>query len=102
MSAPGVRSGAREGLPASLRYRHIAVEGPIGVGKSTFARLLARETGARFVADPDASNPYLAAFYADPGSNALHAQLHFLVRAWRRSTIRPCDARPRRWQSPTS
>ena len=65
--------------PVPLRFSHVAVEGPIGVGKSSFARLLARETGARFVADPDASNPYLEAFYLDPGANALHAQLHFLV-----------------------
>ena len=65
--------------PEPLRFGHVAVEGPIGVGKSAFARLLARETGARFVADPDASNPYLEAFYRDPQANALHAQLHFLV-----------------------
>ena len=85
MSAPGDggatgrRRGAGRERPEPLRFRHVAVEGPIGVGKSTFARLLARETGARFVADPDASNPYLEAFYRDPGANALHAQLHFLV-----------------------
>ena len=77
-TADGPADGS-PGRPVPLRYRHVAVEGPIGVGKSTFARLLARATGARFVADPDASNPYLEAFYRDPGSNALHAQLHFLV-----------------------
>lgn len=62
-----------------LRFRHVAVEGPIGVGKSTFARLLAAETGARLVEDPDAANPWLEAFYADPVANALPAQLHFLL-----------------------
>ncbi len=61
------------------RFRHVAVEGPIGVGKSTLARLLAEETGARFVADPDDANPWLQAFYADPTANALPAQLQFLV-----------------------
>ena len=59
--------------------RFIAVEGPIGVGKTTLARRLAEATGARLVADPDADNPWLAAFYDDPASVALHVQLHFLL-----------------------
>lgn len=72
-------SAADDERPIPLRFGHVAVEGPIGVGKGAFARRLARETGARLVADPGAANPYLAAFYADPGANALHAQLHFLL-----------------------
>ena len=59
--------------------RFLAVEGPIGVGKSTLARHLADALGATVIADPDADNPYLEAFYADPSSTALHAQLHFLL-----------------------
>jgi len=62
-----------------MRYQFIAIEGPIGVGKSTLARQLARHYKARYISDSDAGNPYLAAFYKDPKATAFHAQLHFLI-----------------------
>lgn len=62
-----------------MRPRFIAVEGPIGVGKTTLARELAAALDARLVADPDADNPYLESFYRDPARHALHVQLHFLL-----------------------
>jgi len=62
-----------------VRHRYIAVEGPIGVGKSRFARHLAERMGADRVCDTDHMNPWLEPFYLDPRANALHAQMQFLI-----------------------
>jgi len=59
--------------------RYIAVEGPIRVGKSTLARILAERLNAQRVSEAD-ENPFLRAFYdGEPGA-AFQAQLTFLVR----------------------
>lgn len=62
-----------------MKYQFIAIEGPIGVGKSTLAQKLATQFKASFLSDTDASNPYLKTFYRDPSAAAFHTQLHFLV-----------------------
>jgi deoxyguanosine kinase len=63
-------------LPA--KYRRIVVEGPIGAGKTSLARLLAeRIGGAALLEDPDA-NPFLPGFYQDRARYALPTQLYFL------------------------
>lgn len=59
--------------------RYIAIEGPIRVGKSTLARILADRLNAQRVIEPD-SNPFLAAFYEGERGAAFQAQLSFLVR----------------------
>jgi deoxyguanosine kinase len=59
--------------------RYIAVEGPIRVGKSTLARILAERLNTQRVSEPD-DNPFLKSFYdGEPGA-AFQAQLTFLVR----------------------
>ncbi len=63
--------------------RYIAVEGPIGVGKTTLARALAGQYGARLVSEPLEDNPFLPKFYEDPERYALTAQLSFLVERYR-------------------
>ncbi|MCB1756274.1 MAG: deoxynucleoside kinase [Gammaproteobacteria bacterium] len=63
-----------------MDYSYIAVEGPIGVGKTTLARRIAESTDARILYDPESENPFLEDFYNKPGSYALHTQLDFLVR----------------------
>jgi deoxyadenosine/deoxycytidine kinase len=61
------------------RPRYIAVEGPMGVGKSTLAQILAERLGARLVAhDPD-ENPFLRASFADRRKSGFQAQLFFLL-----------------------
>jgi deoxyadenosine/deoxycytidine kinase len=59
--------------------RYIAVEGPIRVGKSTLARLLAERLNAQRVMEPE-SNPFLTAFYEGERGAAFQAQFAFLVR----------------------
>ena len=60
------------------RYRYVVVEGPIGVGKSSLARLLAEHASADTLLEQPAENPFLASFYQDPGRWALATQLFFL------------------------
>lgn len=62
-----------------MKYQFIAIEGPIGVGKSTLARKLAARFKADYISDTEGSNPYLKSFYKNPRASALHTQLHFLV-----------------------
>lgn len=61
------------------RGGYIAVEGPIGVGKTSLTRLLARELGARLILEEVEENPFLARFYDEPDKYALPVQLYFLL-----------------------
>jgi deoxyadenosine/deoxycytidine kinase len=58
---------------------YIAVEGPIGVGKTSLARLLAAEFNGRLVLEEVEENPFLARFYEDADKYALPVQLYFLL-----------------------
>ncbi len=68
-------------LPEHLRY--VAVEGVIGAGKSTLARMLAERTGARLVLEEFDENPFLPHFYEDPKRWAFQTQLSFLASRFR-------------------
>jgi deoxyguanosine kinase len=61
------------------RRGYIAVEGPIGVGKTSLAEKLAREINARLVLEDADNNPFLPRFYTDPDKYAFPAQLYFLL-----------------------
>jgi deoxyguanosine kinase len=60
------------------RFRHIAIEGTIGVGKSSLARRLASHWGAELLLERADENPFLDRYYADPRAYAFQAQLFFL------------------------
>jgi deoxyguanosine kinase len=60
------------------RFAHIAVEGPIGVGKTSLALRLARTIGAELMLEQPQENPFLERFYADREGYALQVQLSFL------------------------
>ena len=58
--------------------RYVAVEGPIGAGKTSLARRLAVRLGADTLLELPAENPFLARFYQDMARYALPTQLYFL------------------------
>ena len=60
------------------RHRFIAIEGPIGAGKTTLARRLAARLDAETVLEQPGENPFLARFYQDMARYALPTQLFFL------------------------
>jgi deoxyadenosine/deoxycytidine kinase len=62
-----------------MNVRSIAVEGPIGVGKTTLARKLAEAFKAKLVLEPVAENPFLEQFYRDRRKFAFQTQLFFLT-----------------------
>jgi deoxyadenosine/deoxycytidine kinase len=57
--------------------RYIVVEGPIRVGKSTLARVLAEQMHARRIFDCE-DNPFLSEFYNEKPGSAFRAQMYFL------------------------
>ncbi len=74
--------GQDEGLST---LRHIALEGPIGVGKTTLARRLSVALSASLLLEAPGDNPFLARFYNDPEAWALPTQLTFLLQRMRQA-----------------
>jgi deoxyadenosine/deoxycytidine kinase len=66
-----------------LRYRHIVVEGPIGVGKTSLARRLAGHLDAELLLEQPEDNPFLERFYDDLPGYAFQTQLFFLFQRMR-------------------
>jgi deoxyguanosine kinase len=60
------------------KYRHIVIEGPIGVGKTSLAQLIAQRFSAELLLEQPDENPFLAKFYQDSARYALPTQLFFL------------------------
>ena len=63
--------------------RYIVVEGPIGVGKTSFAELLAERLQARKLLEGPEENPFLSQFYTDMRRHAFQTQLYFLLNRFR-------------------
>jgi deoxyadenosine/deoxycytidine kinase len=76
----------------SVPHRLIVIEGPIGVGKTSLARRLARSFGSELILEQAEENPFLERFYRNPRSAALQTQLFFLFqRARQLEDIRQHD-----------
>ena len=58
---------------------HIAVEGTIGVGKTSLAKILAERIEGRLVLEEFEDNPFLTEFYKDPKRWAFQTQINFLI-----------------------
>ncbi len=65
-----------------MKFGSIAVEGPIGVGKTSFVELLVRKFDAHKVLE-DLNNPFLEKFYQDQQGAAFQVQLFFLLSRYR-------------------
>ena len=74
--------------------RYIAVEGPIRVGKTTLARILAERLNAQRVMEGE-ENPFLQAFYQGERGAAFQAQLTFLIRRFEQLRALDLGARSR-------
>ena len=59
-------------------FRHIAVDGPIGVGKTSLVQLLARRFEGVMILE-DITNPFLPAFYEGRSGAAFQVQIYFLL-----------------------
>jgi deoxyguanosine kinase len=62
---------------------YIAIEGPIGVGKTTLARLIQKEFAAELLLEVFEENPFLRDFYADRARYAFQTQIFFLLSRYR-------------------
>ncbi|HJM47806.1 MAG TPA: deoxynucleoside kinase [Candidatus Marinimicrobia bacterium] len=62
---------------------YLAVEGPIGVGKTSLVKLLGKKLGAKMVLEEYENNPFLEEFYNDPERFAFQTQLFFLMSRYR-------------------
>ncbi len=78
-----VGEGTDTQRPPDLRY--VAVEGPIGVGKTTLCKRLAMSLKAGTLLEAPEDNPFLERFYRDPRAWALSTQLSFLLQRARQA-----------------
>ena len=68
-----------------MAFHYLAIEGPIGVGKTRLAERLATKLEATTILE-DTDNPFLADFYAERPGSALQAQLFYLLNRHRQLT----------------
>lgn len=79
-------------LRGRIPPRYIAIEGPIGVGKTTLAEKLAATFNYSTLLEEPEQNPFLERFYQNPKQAALSAQLFFLFeRARKAQEMRQAD-----------
>lgn len=64
---------------AHRNARYIVIDGPIGVGKTSLATLLAPELNARLIFERAEENPFLTDFYHDPARFRFQTQIFFLM-----------------------
>src|SRR5574341_639169 len=66
-----------------LKPRYVVVEGPIGVGKTSLAELLAERLQARTLLEGPDENPFIAQFYTDMRRYAFQTQMYYLLNRFR-------------------
>ncbi len=70
-------------MQLSSEIHYIAIEGVIGAGKTSLARMLSERLNARFVQENFEENPFLSRFYEDPEHYAFQTQIFFLLNRYR-------------------
>ncbi len=86
MLSQSLRGIGYTSLAASVEFRYIAIEGPVGLGKSTLADRLGSRLDATVVLD-ETENPFLADFYAARPGAAFQAQLFYTLSRHRQQTL---------------
>lgn len=82
-------------MQKTLDLKFIAVDGPIGSGKTTLAKILAEDMGSKLCMEPSGKNPFLAEFYRDRKKNAFKTQLYFLLsRYQQQQELKNADPKP--------
>lgn len=66
-------------------HNYIVIEGPLGVGKTSLARMLADKLNGETLLEDIEENPFLADFYRDPRKYGFQTQIFFLLRRYQRS-----------------
>ena len=67
-----------ESIIINPETKYIAIEGPVGSGKTSLAKKLAEHLDGKLILEQPETNPFLENFYKDPRSNALPTELSFL------------------------
>lgn len=63
----------------SSPIKYIAIEGVIGAGKTSLAKMISEKLNAKLVLESFEDNPFLEKFYKNPRRYALHTQMYFLM-----------------------
>ena len=66
-------------IPISEKYNYIAIEGNIGAGKTSLAKMMSDEFNAKIVLERFADNPFLPKFYEDKERYAFPLEMSFLA-----------------------
>jgi deoxyguanosine kinase len=64
-------------------YHFITIEGNIGAGKTTLARMLSKKLNARLILEEFADNPFLPKFYENPAQYAFPLELFFMAERYK-------------------
>ena len=62
-----------------MKYNYVVIEGNIGAGKTTLAKMLAEDYQANLLLEEFADNPFLPKFYQNPEKYAFHVELSFMA-----------------------
>ncbi len=66
-------------------HHHIVIEGPLGVGKTSLALMLAEKTNGEALLEETEENPFLVNFYKNPKKYAFQTQIFFLLRRYQQA-----------------
>ena len=66
-------------------HRYIVIEGPLGVGKTSLAQMLAEKMNGQTLMEDVEENPFLVNFYQDPQKYGFQTQIFFLLRRYKQA-----------------
>jgi deoxyadenosine/deoxycytidine kinase len=69
-----------------MMHHYIVIEGPLGVGKTTLAKMLVEKLNAQAVLEEVEENPFLLRFYENPHKYAFQTQIFFLLRRYNQAS----------------